>query len=89
MPNNTQDEDSIVGEVFSVIFLGIPAAIVVAWFVCWLLCISMWLSVGFNAGNRCYLRGYKNSEVVVNYPKFWHASTVCYQGEGKQNGVKL
>lgn len=76
-------------EDISLFLAGIAGLIVFVWLVLWLLCIGMYASASFNAWNRCYSRGYKDSEVVVNYPKFWHADTVCYKGEGKENGTKL
>lgn len=72
------------------VFLGSLVAIVVGlWLILWLLCIGMYLSAGWNAWQRCYSRGYESSEVVVNYPRFWHADTVCYKGDKLEGGTKL
>jgi hypothetical protein len=67
----------------------IVAGIVAVWLILWLLCFGMFTSVSINAYSRCTVRGYTDDEIIVNYPKFWHGDTICYNGKDLKNGIKL
>jgi hypothetical protein len=71
-------------------FIVTPILFIIAlWFILWFLVVLMWMSASFNAYNRCSVRGYTNSEVIVDYPKFWKSSTLCYKADSLENGTKL
>ena len=59
------------------------------WLCLWVLTILMWMATSTTAYERCEVRGYKNVEVVVNYPKFWKAHTVCYKSDALEKGTEL